>query len=647
MREKRPRTTKSDDRNAKSDGKSNFTRKPNSSSNFGNSTSGEGFNANKKPSFSKEFKPRYNNSEWIDKGASNSEKPKFGDRRNDGGGDKKEGFNREYKPRFNSSDSREGSRDNNKFGDRRNDSGGDKNDGFNREYKPRFNNSDSREGSRDNNKFGDRRNDSGGDKNDGFNREYKPRFNNSDSREGSRDNNKFGDRRNDSGGDKKEGFNREYKPRFNNSDSREGSRDNNKFGDRRNDSGGDKKEGFNREYKPRFNNSDSREGSRDNNKFGDRRNDSGGDRKFNRSVKPSTSKSFGNFFNDENSKAGSDKGGFNKPKFSGDSPRRTSTSKPFNKPFSSDDKPKSFVPSKFAGRKDNDDSEKFDDNFDYDNYSETPKTDDFKRKPKEFSSSPYKRSPYKTIKKPVDNVLSKEHDDGLLRLNKYISNAGVCSRREADELIETGVITVNGKIVTELGTRISPTDIVLMEGQKISQERKVYILVNKPKDFITTVEDPHERKTVMNLVKDACRERVYPVGRLDRNTTGVLLLTNDGELTKKLTHPKYEKPKMYHVFLDKPLSKADFEQIEQGVELEDGFVKVDAIDYVAKAQNFDEVGVELHSGRNRIVRRIFEGLGYRVVKLDRVMFAGLTKKDLARGRWRFLTAAEVSMLYAG
>jgi 23S rRNA pseudouridine2605 synthase len=208
------------------------------------------------------------------------------------------------------------------------------------------------------------------------------------------------------------------------------------------------------------------------------------------------------------------------------------------------------------------------------------------------------------------------------------------------------VISVNGKIITDLGTKVKLTDVVLMEGQKISQEKKVYILLNKPKDYITTADDPEDRKTVMNLIKDACRERLYPVGRLDRNTTGVLLMTNDGELTKKLTHPKYQQKKLYHVFLDKPLTKADFESIESGVELEDGFIKVDAIDYVAKSTTFDEVGLEIHSGRNRIVRRIFENLGYRVVKLDRVMFSGLTKKDLPRGRWRFLTPAEVSMLYA-
>ena len=264
-------------------------------------------------------------------------------------------------------------------------------------------------------------------------------------------------------------------------------------------------------------------------------------------------------------------------------------------------------------------------------------------KPSGRRSKPFSRN---NDDRSSNNVYAAPSSDGTIRLNRYISNAGICSRREADELITTGVITVNGKIITDLGTKVKLTDVVLMEGQKISQEKKVYVLLNKPKDYITTAEDPEDRKTVMHLIKDAGRERLYPVGRLDRNTTGVLLMTNDGELTKKLTHPKYQQRKLYHVFLDKPLTKADFESIEQGVELEDGFIKVDNIDYVAKSSTFDEVGLEIHSGRNRIVRRIFENLGYRVVKLDRVMFAGLTKKDLPRGRWRYLTPAEVSMLYA-
>lgn len=238
-----------------------------------------------------------------------------------------------------------------------------------------------------------------------------------------------------------------------------------------------------------------------------------------------------------------------------------------------------------------------------------------------------------------------KNDDGLMRLNKVISNAGICSRREADTLISSGAVTVNSKVVTELGYKIAPSDIVHYGGQLLSKEKMVYILLNKPKDYITTVDDPQKRRTIMDLLRGACKERVYPVGRLDRNTTGLLLLTNDGELTKRLTHPRYEKVKIYHVELDKPLAKKDLVTISQGIELEDGFVKVDEISYVGGDTTKKEVGVSIHSGKNRIVRRIFEHLEYRVVKLDRVVFAGLTKKDLARGRWRFLTNAEISMLY--
>jgi len=234
--------------------------------------------------------------------------------------------------------------------------------------------------------------------------------------------------------------------------------------------------------------------------------------------------------------------------------------------------------------------------------------------------------------------------DGLIRLNKYIANSGVCSRREADKLIETGVISVNGKIVTELGFKVSPSDEINFGGQVLRKEKAVYILLNKPKDYITTVDDPEGRKTVMELIAKATKERVYPVGRLDRNTTGLLLLTNDGEMTKKLTHPRYGVKKIYQVTLDKALTKTDMQKIADGIELEDGPVKADDISYVGDAKDKTEVGIQLHSGRNRIVRRIFEHLGYDVVRLDRVYFAGLTKKDLPRGRWRMLTALEVSML---
>jgi 23S rRNA pseudouridine2605 synthase len=226
--------------------------------------------------------------------------------------------------------------------------------------------------------------------------------------------------------------------------------------------------------------------------------------------------------------------------------------------------------------------------------------------------------------------------------NRYIANTGICSRREADELIAAGAVSVNGKVITEMGYKVKPEDEVSYGGQRIKKERMVYVLLNKPKDFITTTDDPENRRTVMQLVKEACRERIYPVGRLDRETTGVLLLTNDGELTKRLTHPSYNIKKIYHVELGKSLKSTDLHRISEGIELEDGFIKADEISYVGEKKN--EIGIEIHSGRNRIIRRIFESLGYTVKKLDRVYFAGLTKKDLPRGRWRMLTEMEVNML---
>jgi 23S rRNA pseudouridine2605 synthase len=241
-----------------------------------------------------------------------------------------------------------------------------------------------------------------------------------------------------------------------------------------------------------------------------------------------------------------------------------------------------------------------------------------------------------------------EHTDPNepIRLNKYLANAGVCSRREADEFIQSGVVTVNGVVATELGMKVKRSDEVKFQDQPVTLEKKVYVLLNKPKDYVTTSDDPQQRKTVMDLVKDACPERIYPVGRLDRNTTGVLLLTNDGDLASKLTHPKFLKKKVYHVFLDKNVSEEDLQKIAEGIELEDGEVHADAIEY-ADDRDKSQVGIEIHSGRNRIVRRIFEKLGYRVVKLDRAQFAGLTKKNLRRGDWRFLTEKEVEMLRNG
>lgn len=233
----------------------------------------------------------------------------------------------------------------------------------------------------------------------------------------------------------------------------------------------------------------------------------------------------------------------------------------------------------------------------------------------------------------------KEKGELLIRLNRYIAQSGLCSRREADELICTGQITINGKVVDQMGYLVKPDDVVKYGKRLLNKEKLVYVLLNKPKDFLTTTEDPEERKTVMNLVASACQERIYPVGRLDRNTTGLLLLTNDGELSEKLMHPSHNIAKIYQVDLDKPLTQADEKAIREGLTLEDGFAPVDELEVLSKEREI--VGIKIHIGRNRIVRRIFEHLGYRVMKLDRVFYAGLTKKDLPRGNWRFLTEKEV------
>ena len=251
-----------------------------------------------------------------------------------------------------------------------------------------------------------------------------------------------------------------------------------------------------------------------------------------------------------------------------------------------------------------------------------------------------------SLKKRIEYKETNIDPEAPVRLNKVLANAGVCSRREADQYIQAGVVSVNGEVVTELGTKVKRTDEIKFHDQNVSLEKKVYVLLNKPKDYVTTSDDPQQRKTVMDLVRNVCPERIYPVGRLDRNTTGVLLLTNDGDLASKLTHPKFLKKKVYHVYLDKNVTAHDMQQIAEGITLDDGEVHADAIEY-AHPTDKSQVGIEIHSGRNRIVRRIFESLGYRVVKLDRVQFAGLTKKNLRRGDWRFLTEKEVDMLRMG
>jgi 23S rRNA pseudouridine2605 synthase len=272
-----------------------------------------------------------------------------------------------------------------------------------------------------------------------------------------------------------------------------------------------------------------------------------------------------------------------------------------------------------------------------------PKGGGFNRRPRTAGYTPNAKY---SMKKQIVYKETHVDPDEPIRLNKFLANAGVCSRREADSFIEAGVVSVNGQVVTELGTKVKRSDSVLFHDQLVSIEKKVYILLNKPKDYVTTSDDPQNRKTVMDLVKGACRERIYPVGRLDRNTTGVLLLTNDGELASKLTHPQYMKKKIYHVYLNKNVTAADMRMIADGIQLEDGEIHADAIEYASETDR-KQVGIEIHSGRNRIVRRIFESLGYKVVKLDRVFFAGLTKKNVRRGDWRYLTEQEVNMLRMG
>lgn len=243
-----------------------------------------------------------------------------------------------------------------------------------------------------------------------------------------------------------------------------------------------------------------------------------------------------------------------------------------------------------------------------------------------------------------DPLYDRPKATGQIRLNKYLADSGICSRREADDLILAGAVSVNGEVVTELGTKVNTTDKVVYGGETLNREKLRYVLLNKPKGVITTSDDPYERHTVMELVEGACQERIYPVGRLDRNTIGLLLLTNDGDLAKTLTHPSHEVRKLYHATLDKPLTKNDLMKIREGLVLEDGPIEVDGIDWVVDDPTKREIGIEIHSGRNHIVRRIFESLGYEVVKLDRVMFAGLTKQNLPRGHWRFLTPSEISIL---
>lgn len=367
-----------------------------------------------------------------------------------------------------------------------------------------------------------------------------------------------------------------------------------------------------REFKPRF----ERDGDREFKPRGDREN---GDREF----KPRSDRDN----NDREFKPGFDKPGFDKPRGERSGSRSDRPSRSFDRNEGS-----------FKKKEDRDDKpyrSRFQDNEEQDRSG-------LERRVGRYETAPrYNLDNYEAKKKPSPRHKDKEETDEI-RLNRYIANAGICSRREADDLISSGQISVNGKIITEMGYKVRPTDVVKYGKKALNPEKMVYILINKPKDYITTTDDPEERKTVLDLIAGACSERVYPVGRLDRNTTGLLLLTNDGELAEKLTHPSSGIKKIYQAELDKPITTEDFEQLQAGVELEDGFIRPDEVGLVTP--DAQVVGLEIHSGRNRIVRRMFEHLGYEVQKLDRTVFAGLNKKDLPRGKWRFLTEKEVIKL---
>ncbi|WP_455585194.1 pseudouridine synthase [Bacteroides sp.] len=441
---------------------------------------------------------------------------------------------------------------------------------------------------------------------EGGDRPYRPRFN---------PNSEGGERR--SYGDRpqrpsynREGGDRPYRPRFNNNNEG-GERPQRSYGDR--SAYGDRpqrpsynREGGDRPYRPRFNNNEG--GDRPQRSYGDRPqrpsyNREGGDRPY----RPRFNNNEGG---DRPQRSYGDRSAY------GDRPQRPSYNReggdrPYRPRFNNggEGRPQGFArPQRRTG--------------DYD-----PNAKYSKKKQIEYKEQ------FVDPNEPI-------------RLNKFLANAGVCSRREADEFITAGVVSVNGEVVTELGTKIKRSDVVKFHDEPVSIERKVYVLLNKPKDCVTTSDDPQARLTVMDLVKGACNERIYPVGRLDRNTTGVLLLTNDGDLASKLTHPKFLKKKIYHVYLDKNLTKSDMDQIAAGIQLEDGEIHADAISYADEGKR-DQVGIEIHSGKNRIVRRIFESLGYKVMKLDRVFFAGLTKKGLRRGEWRYLTEQEVNFLRMG
>lgn len=438
--------------------------------------------------------------------------------------------------------------------------------------------------------------------------------------------------------ERENGADRPYRPRFNN------------------DNGGRPQRSYNtdRPYRPRFNpnsdngdrpqrsyNTDRPYRPRLNNDNGDRPQHSYGN---DRPYRPRYNNADGNYSQRPYSTDRPQRARFSPNEENGERPQRSySTDRP-QRSYSTD-RPQRPRPNNYGG--DNRPSRPYDGDR-----SQRPRFDSYGGgrpsygRPQQRRTADYDPNAKYSKKKQIEYKEQFSDPNAPIRLNKFLANAGVCSRREADEFIAAGVVSVNGVAVTELGTKIKRSDEVKFHDQTVSLERKIYILLNKPKDCVTTSDDPQARLTVMDLVKGACDERIYPVGRLDRNTTGVLLLTNDGDLASKLTHPKFLKKKIYQVHTDKNVTKADMDRIATGIELDDGEIHADEISYSDEVKR-NEVGIEIHSGKNRIVRRIFESLGYKVIKLDRVYFAGLTKKGLRRGEWRFLTQQELNYLSMG
>ncbi|OJV18953.1 MAG: pseudouridine synthase [Dyadobacter sp. 50-39] len=534
--------------------------------------------------------------------------------REDRGGFDKTGFG---KPRFDKPDFKKYGAGSDRPFRREGDSAGFKKDFGKKDFRPNDRGSDLRGSDLrggdlrggDRKPFGDRPERSGSGSGD-RNREFKPRFDrDNDEREfrprPDRDSRDFKSRPERGNGD------REFKPRFD--------RDNG--GDRESKPRFDRDNGGEREFKPRFDRDNG--GDREFKPRFDR--DNGGDREF----KPRSDRNNGGE-REFKPRSDRDNGDF-KPR--GERSERSGQSRSERPARSFDRNEGSFK--KKDDREDKPYRSRFQDDQEQDRSG-------LERRVGRYETAPrYNLDSYEHKKKPSARHKDKEETDEI-RLNRYIANAGICSRREADDLISSGQISVNGKTITEMGYKVRATDVVKYGKKALNPEKMVYILINKPKDYITTTDDPEERKTVLDLIAGACSERVYPVGRLDRNTTGLLLLTNDGELAEKLTHPSSGIKKIYQAELDKPIATEDFEQLRAGVELEDGFIRPDEVGLVTP--DAQVVGLEIHSGRNRIVRRMFEHLGYEVQKLDRTVFAGLNKKDLPRGKWRFLTEKEVIKL---